>query len=281
MDVKVFKTFIEVAKTRHFGKASKNLFITQAAVSARIRQLESFMNTPLFVRSRNNITLTSAGERLLPYAHTMIRALEQAKTDVALAEHQLAQLTIAAPANIWDVYLQNQLVKITCSLPNVAFKTESLAHQQLLQALHDQTLDVAIMFDSNTPEGVVSVKIAELEMVLVSTTQSTVEQALSNNYVYVDWGTRFMSEHANRHKYLPPPMLQTTTGKIATDIILSNGGSAYLPLSSITNELSQGKLFRVSKNEGIKRSIYFVYRANNKAEQLITTMLHVLKKEHG
>ena len=49
MDVKVFKTFLEVANTRHFGRAADNLFITQAAVSARIKQLEEFsayLHTP-------------------------------------------------------------------------------------------------------------------------------------------------------------------------------------------------------------------------------------------
>ena len=42
MDIKVFKTFIAVAENRHFGKASEQLYITQAAVSARIKQLEEF-----------------------------------------------------------------------------------------------------------------------------------------------------------------------------------------------------------------------------------------------
>ena len=40
MDVKVFKTFLELAQVGHFGKAAENLYITQAAVSARIKQLE-------------------------------------------------------------------------------------------------------------------------------------------------------------------------------------------------------------------------------------------------
>ena len=50
MDIKVFRTFIEVANTRHFGRAADNLYITQAAVSARIKQLEEFYTShfPVF-----------------------------------------------------------------------------------------------------------------------------------------------------------------------------------------------------------------------------------------
>jgi len=57
MDTDLLKTFLEVSKTRHFGKAADNLFVTQAAVSARIKTLEKMLGASLLVRSRNNIHL--------------------------------------------------------------------------------------------------------------------------------------------------------------------------------------------------------------------------------
>ena len=68
MDHDLLKTFVEVSKTRHFGKAAENLYLTQAAVSSRVRQLESQLSVQLFFRQRNNIHLTPAGEKLLPLA---------------------------------------------------------------------------------------------------------------------------------------------------------------------------------------------------------------------
>ena len=56
MDIRVFKTFLQVAKTKHFGHAAENLFITQAAVSARIKQLEEFYDSTLFIRDKNDST---------------------------------------------------------------------------------------------------------------------------------------------------------------------------------------------------------------------------------
>ena len=46
MDIALLKTFLEVAKTRHFGRAAENLYITQAAVSARIKQMEEDLGVP-------------------------------------------------------------------------------------------------------------------------------------------------------------------------------------------------------------------------------------------
>jgi len=37
VDIELLKTFLEVNRTRHFGKAAEHLFLTQSAVSARIR----------------------------------------------------------------------------------------------------------------------------------------------------------------------------------------------------------------------------------------------------
>ena len=52
------RTYLEVYRTRYFSKAAGNLFVTQSAVSARIRQLEDKLGVRLFTRNRNNIQPT-------------------------------------------------------------------------------------------------------------------------------------------------------------------------------------------------------------------------------
>ena len=89
MDIELLKTFLEVRRTRHFGKAAENLFLTQAAVSARIRQLERLLGVKLFIRSRNNIQLTSEGERLVGHAQTVLLAWSRARQELALETGQI------------------------------------------------------------------------------------------------------------------------------------------------------------------------------------------------
>lgn len=97
MDTELLKTFLEVQKTRHFGKAAENLYLTQSAVSFRIRQLEQSLGVPLFVRFRNNIQLTSAGELLLPHAEAVLTAIGAAKQQIQqqLQPHHTRQLLVA------------------------------------------------------------------------------------------------------------------------------------------------------------------------------------------
>lgn len=63
MDLNLLRTFLEVSKTRHFGKAAQNLYLTQSTVSFRIKQLEEQVGIELFIRERNNIMLTISGDR--------------------------------------------------------------------------------------------------------------------------------------------------------------------------------------------------------------------------
>lgn len=79
MDTELLKTFLEVSRTRHFGRAAESLYLTQSAVSFRIRQLENQLGANLFTRHRNNIRLTPAGERLVPYAEMLLNTWQLAK----------------------------------------------------------------------------------------------------------------------------------------------------------------------------------------------------------
>ncbi|WP_220720002.1 LysR family transcriptional regulator [Agarivorans litoreus] len=265
MDVKVFRTFLEVAKVKHFGRASENLYITQAAVSARIKQLESFFDTQLFIRDRNAIKLTSSGEKLIAYAENMVRTLEQSKAELLLTKAHAIQLALAGTPNVWDAYLQHCLGLITDVFDGYAFSAETLGREHMQRALLERTLDIAVGLDPLKSEELNCSKVAELELVMVSTVVQNQQQALDKGYVYVDWGTRFASEHAARHSKMPPPFLRTSTGRIALDFILEKSGACYLPASIVAPFVEGEQLYLVEGSEPWIRSIYFSYRKDSPA----------------
>ncbi|MDF2155216.1 LysR family transcriptional regulator [Vibrio sp. CAU 1672] len=260
MDVKVFRTFLEVAKVRHFGRAAENLYITQAAVSARIKQLESYFDTQLFIRDRNNIKLTSAGERLVGYAQVMVTTLQQAKLELSLEDGKALQLTMGGTPNIWDAYLQNCLSVVTDAFGGYGFMAEVMGREMLSRSLVERTLDMAFAFDQIKADELHCKKVADLVLVLVSTEPDSLDSAFEQKYVYVDWGTRFASEHADRHPKIPAPYLRTSTARIALDFILEKGGSAYLPVSLVEPFIASGQLHKVRGVADWYRPIYLSYR---------------------
>lgn len=279
MDIRVFKTFLEVAKTRHFGKAAENLFLTQAAVSARIKLLEQHYDTQLFQRQRNSIQLTSAGERLITYSNIIVDTLSQAKIELALSDQQKIQLALAGTPNIWDAYLQDSLHDITNTFKGYSFLTETISRELINRQLLERTLDIGVSFDVLKSEEIVSQRVATLELVLVSTKVCNVETAMTESYVYVDWGSRFAIEHQRQHPRMPPPIMRTSTGRIALRFILENEGAAYLPHSLVEFYIERGDLHLVEDAEQMERPVYLAYRKDSAALEAVERVVKVLDSE--
>lgn len=77
MDVKQLIYFMEVYKELNFTKASKNLFITQQGLSSAVSKLEEELNTRFFIRGKNHIEVTEAGEKFYYYACNLVSQFKQ------------------------------------------------------------------------------------------------------------------------------------------------------------------------------------------------------------
>jgi DNA-binding transcriptional LysR family regulator len=87
MDVHLreLRYFLAVAEHLHFSRAARDLFVSQPALSKRIRALESVIGADLFLRDRRGVALSSAGQALLPGARRALAAWEEAQARLATA----------------------------------------------------------------------------------------------------------------------------------------------------------------------------------------------------
>lgn len=278
MDIELIKTFLEVKDCRHFGKASENLYLTQAAISTRIRQLERYFGVTLFHRARNNIQLTIAGERLVPHAENMLNSLRMAKQEVALAAEHDAQISIAGTPNTWDIFIHDAISKIYKEQPQISLIAEILSREQLTRKLLEHTLDVAILFD---PPKVEELKIESLHMfklIPVTTFQNTINEPKDVlRYIMIDWGTSFINWHAKKVSGISIPVIRTSTARIALDLMLQCGGSAFLPDILAKPFIEQGKLFEIKALPIFKRELFSAFHKENENEERIIDIKKLLR----
>jgi len=78
LDLGQVRAFVVTAEQLHFGRAAERLFLTQQALSKRIRQLERSLGEPLFVRGTRGVELSGAGHRFLPHARQLLEAADAA-----------------------------------------------------------------------------------------------------------------------------------------------------------------------------------------------------------
>ncbi|MBF0620574.1 MAG: LysR family transcriptional regulator [Magnetococcales bacterium] len=280
MDFDLLKTFMEVQRTRHFGRASKSLFVTQSAVSSRIRLLEEMVGATLFTRTRNDIQLTSAGKRLLKTCEEILHLWEETKGTINVIEEDQQLLAVGGVTSLWDIFLQNWVVTLRHSLPNLALRCEHHSGSGLVEGLLDRTLDVGFMFEPpKTPELTVR-EITPVELIMVSTRPNlTAQQALEGPYIMVDWGLSFSVAHSRWFPDLPPPEIQVDRGRMALDFLKEFNGSAYLANIMIEDQLANGILHTVKNTPIYKRLAYAVFSTKRENSPLIEETLNYLIKD--
>ncbi|WP_153916148.1 LysR family transcriptional regulator [Shewanella sp. TC10] len=277
MDTDLLKTFLEVYRTRHFGKAADNLFLTRSAVSFRVKQLETLLGVSLFDRERNNIQPTPAGERMLEHANAVLTAVERAKQDVSLSSSQSVQLTLGIGHNVWDSYLNNFIQPLCSGLQDVSLRTDVVTTAVMSKQLSERTLDIALSFDPLRIDDIEITKLNRVNLILVSNQPDQLLEDLEQTpYIKVDWGTAFNIMHAQELTRLPMPVLHTSSAQIAYEFIIKNGGCAFLPESMVAKKIEEGQLFVVAGVNPMRRHIYAAHWAKSERIEEIEQALILL-----
>ena len=275
MDLELLRTFLEVARLRHFGQAGEALHLTQAAVSARIKLLEANLGVRLFDRIKRDIRLTPEGNRLLRHADLLISGWRKARQEVSAGGANL-QLSFGGSLRLWDVFLQEWLHRLRREHPEMAVIAEAHTPEMLTRRLLDGVLDLAFMLEPAQLDVLKIRRVAEVNLALVASRAGlTTDEALAEGYLMVDWGLA----HALTHRRLFPdagePQTRLSTSRMAIAYLESLGGSAYLPLHMIDTAMAQGRLHPVADAPAIKHPIFAVFPVRGPRCELIEQVLQV------
>jgi len=265
MDLELLRTFLEVNRLRHFGRAADRLYVTPAAVSARIRLLEDQLGAPLFVRSRNNIALTAAGQRFLPHAENMIRSWHRALLSVGPGGEQLETVALGSLHSIWDVLLQAWLPEACDALPELAMQFDLLTSQAVVARVREQSLDLGLLYEPPRVSDLSVEPVAVMELELVASQPDLVADDTLAGYVHVDWGTPYAMTLSRTLPELPDPVLRVDAPEVAYEFLRDRGGAAYLPWAAVRGDLAAGRLHPVAGAPRIERPVYLIQSADARA----------------
>ena len=102
MDIsfELYKVFYHVASTLSFSEASRQLFISQSAVSQSVKSLEQKLGHPLFVRNTKKVELTPEGETLFRHVQPAVSLLLQGENQLMHTASADAPLRLGASDSI-------------------------------------------------------------------------------------------------------------------------------------------------------------------------------------
>jgi DNA-binding transcriptional LysR family regulator len=146
MQLHQLKYFVAVAEVRHFTHAADSVGITQPSLSKQIHALESDLGAPLFERVRGNITLTAAGEVLLPLAKRILADVDIARREVQeLVGLRRGRVRVGATPSLCGSLAPPVLRRFRDAHPNVDLRVEESGSQDLIRDVLRGELDLALM----------------------------------------------------------------------------------------------------------------------------------------
>ncbi len=146
-----YRVFYAVAKTGNLSKASKELFISQPAVSYGIKQLEEQLGGRLFVRTAKGMELTPEGKMIYEY-------VSRAYDELAAAENKFSQMRaleegtvhIGASDTVSKYFILPRLEYFRKAFPKITIKITNRTSDEILSLLKAGKVDIGFI---NRSEG--------------------------------------------------------------------------------------------------------------------------------
>lgn len=256
MDInyELYKVFYHVATTLSFSEASKQLYISQSAVSQSIKTLEKKLGQSLFVRSTKKVHLTPAGEILLQHVEPAIHLISRGEEQIAdgdIIGH--GQLHIGASDTVCRYFLVPYLKRFHEMFPSVSIKVTNATSLVCADLLEQGKLDCII---SNYPNVRLSAsqiqkKVADFQDVCIANPaffpvdKSPVSLAQLNKYPILTLDKKsttsdFLRRFFLQHKQELVPEIQLSSNDLLIDMARIGLGIAFVPdlcISSFREDL--------------------------------------------
>ncbi len=230
VDIRFLTTFLEVAETRHFGRAAENLYLTQSAVSARIKLLEEYFNTALFIRNRNSIQITPAGEKLIPFAQELSETLSKARK--LLAEEECQHISCASTQNAFVLCFSHLLPNLLSHFSTVSFQHEIATVEQITRQLHEHSIDFALTTSQVKSDDIDSILLFEVPLCIYQSNQADIGNNSGIQDINIEWSISVNDKLTKLYPELRKAKLRTSSIDVALTLANAESCRLILPIAS-------------------------------------------------
>ncbi|MBU2893615.1 LysR family transcriptional regulator [Colwellia sp. D2M02] len=309
-EIKHLKTMAALADTGNLRKAADKLFSSQSALSHQIKDLESRLSSPLFIRNSSPIEFTETGKVLLALATDILPKIEQTKQQLKAPSKQKQSLRLAVAChacfqwllpvinnfspsntnNITDDSAYNNSYNIEFideNFPRITTQSStkmssSISHQQE----NDQSVDILFTDERHNDDTFVYHEIGQFEVVAVSSKQQQLnpqhsylnaqdfQQLTLLTYPLPITELDIFKLFLTPAKVTPAKVKQVNNSHIMLQMVAANMGVATLPDWLVSSQAQQSLLqgYRLGEH-GVFKTLYARYQVNNSQVTIIEQLI--------
>ncbi|GAA4090653.1 LysR family transcriptional regulator [Zhongshania borealis] len=263
--------FLAVCLHRSYSKAAQQLSLTQPAVSSQIRSLEDVVGQALFDYLGKQLFLTSAGEVMLRAARELKQRLVHLEIELTELHGRLqGSLNIAIESSA--EYLLPAYINHFCAKhPDVNISLHVVNHRRLLERLHDNLDDLAVMTQVPDGRALIYAPFAEHQLIVAANPDHPLRQQSTVSLIEllefpvlireIGSGTRqIFEEFCRQHGCVIQHARQMGSHHAIKTALASGEHFAVLPSALIKEDLAAGRLVILGVSDfPIRRSWCTVY----------------------
>ncbi len=291
IELNYLRAFNTVAQFQSFTKASKQLHISQPALSIQIKKLEATLGLNLFYKSHNMIFLTESGLLLYEYTQKIFALVDE--VDIKLSKNRVGNskiLNIGGNHTSGTYILPEIIAQYKTMYPSVNINLHVTNNTELSQLIEAGTLDFTINGGSIPySQNISAEKILEDELVLVASPHNAI---CSKKYLSVEDVKKLCfivhqidsQLYVYYHYFIDELEIPEKIGMNLAYIdaikqtVCANLGVTLLPLTTVSHELAAGQLQRLRiKNRSWSYPYYLVYPKNRPLSTTAQNFITLIK----
>jgi DNA-binding transcriptional LysR family regulator len=283
------EAFVEAARRGNVSRAAEALFLTQPALSARLKGLEAELGVELLVRTKRGVRLSDAGKEFLPYAQRALEAVGDGRQFLTeFARGGAGRLAIGAAPSVSTSVLPGMLRRFRADHSNVQLVVRTGHSEEILEMVLREQVEVGLVRELRHPE-ITGTPLYEDELVLVvEPTHPFVSRRRINVADFADEHLILFDRTSTYHELtsamfreagvVPRGVMELDTIDGAKKMVEQGLGVALLPHTAVAPELAAGRLARakLADAEPIRRRIVAVRRRDlGEPSELVSAFLAI------
>lgn len=289
-DLDDLEIYAKVALSGSMSIAARQLGLSPAFVSKRIKRLEEALGTRLLHRTTRQITMTEAGQGFYERIINILASLEEAQSFASGRSNEiLGTLRVAAPTSFGRMHIAPHLAGFMIRHPKLAV---DLILSDALTDIVAQGFDLAVRISDLKDSGLVARKLCKVTRVLCASPSyvarhglpQTIDELSEHQCLPAHNGEPWrLHGPAGPLTYRAEGLLKTNSSEVIREAVISGLGIALRSTWDVGGELSDGRLVRVLPDyEGSRNvTVSAVFPSRNFLPSKVRAFIDYLQMIYG
>lgn len=293
MELWQLRTFSAVAKNLHFTRAAEQLNLSQPAVSHQIKLLETEIGEPLFLREKEGIFLTKAGQTMYEHANKILDIAEEMKQEINESKDVLSGQIILGVVtqglgNPFPLVYEKYKKKYP-EIDIIFQREQSIAGA--IENVKNGSLDITLLPGGLDLSGLVEIPYGEYELLLVvgknhrlaKKNKIEIADLQNEEWVMFETGSRIRAifdAHLANAGISPKSIYQSNDGSLVRTMAANSNRISLLPEWGIFEELQNGKLVSIKVKElEYKVQVNVVWKESRRTKEMTAVLNYMLQEK--